>query len=334
MKEGMTMLRMAVIGSGAMGKIHAGIINATGRAKVEYVFDTVEESAKVLADEVGAESITDMEELCKKEIDLAFVCVPNKLHAKVAIEILNAGIAVFSEKPMATGIKDAEAMVEAAKQSGVRLFVGHNRRFAPVYLEAKNSVKAEDYMPHNINIIQNDGDMGGEGSIWAADFKNLGGFLYDTTIHFLDMAEYLMGEIETVSALGKSACYDVEDDFVIQLKFKDGGLGAITTCGHASWIFPFERVQVVGDHKSVITEELDSYRYCPGLSKTIKAYDYSKLEFEKKWGYYDMHLHMYDALEHKMPALNDGEIGLRAVKLVEACHESMEKGGVACTVHE
>jgi len=252
----------------------------------------------------------------------------------VAIQILKAGIAVFSEKPMATGIEDAKAMVEAAKQSGVRLFVGHNRRFAPVYLEANNSIKAEDYVPHNINIIQNDGDMGGEGSIWAADFKNLGGFLYDTTIHFLDMAEYLMGEIETVSTLGKSACYEVEDDFVIQLKFKNGGLGAITTCGHASWIFPFERVQVVGDHKSVITEELDSYRYCPGLSKTITAYDYSKLEFGKKWGYYDMHLHMYDALEHKMPALNDGEIGLRAVKLVEACHESMEKGGVACTVRE
>lgn len=328
----MTMLRMAVVGSGAMGKIHAGIIGNTGRAKVEYIFDTVADKAKELADLVGAVPITDMEELCQKEIDLAFVCVPNKLHAKVAIKLLKAGISVFSEKPMATGIEDAKAMVDAAKASNSRLFVGHNRRFAPVYLAAKNSVNASDYMPHNINIIQNDGDMGGEGSLWAADFKNLGGFLYDTTIHFLDMAEYLMGEIESVSALGKSACYPVDDDFVIQLKFKNGSLGAITSCGHASWIFPFERVQVVGDHKSVITEELDSYRYCPGLSRTIEAFDYSKLAFEKKWGYYDMHLHMYDALEQKTPALNDGEVGLRAVKLVEACHESITNNGTSCTM--
>ena len=326
------MLKMAVIGSGAMGKIHAGIINKSGQAKVEYIFDTVKEKAEELATEMDAQPIIDMDELCKKEIDLAFVCVPNKLHAMVAIKLLDAGISVFSEKPMATTIADATAMVEAAKKSGSRLFVGHNRRFAPVYLTAKDSVKEKDYMPHNINIIQNDGDMGGEGSLWAADFKNLGGFLYDTTIHFLDMAEYLMGEIESVSALGKSACYSVEDDFVIQLKFKSGGLGAITSCGHASWIFPFERVQVVGDHKSVITEELDSYRYCPGLSKTIEAFDYSKLAFEEKWGYCDMHTHMYDALEQNKPALNDGEVGLRAVKLVEACHESMANGGAACTI--
>lgn len=328
------MLKMVVVGSGAMGKIHAGIINSTGRAKVEYIFDTEQKRARELANLIGAVPVTDMDELCQKEIDLAFVCVPNKLHAQVAIKLLEAGINVFSEKPMATGIEDAKAMVQAAKDSGSRLFVGHNRRFAPVYLEAKNSVMQADYMPHNINIIQNDGDMGGEGSIWAADFKNLGGFLYDTTIHFLDMAEYLMGEIESISALSKSACYPVEDDFVIQLKFKNGGLGAITSCGHASWIFPFERVQVVGDHKSVITEELDSYRYCPGLSKTIEAYDYSKLAFEKKWGYYDMHLHMYDALEKNLPAQNDGEVGLRAVKLVETCHESIAKNGAVCIVKQ
>lgn len=326
------MLKAAVIGSGAMGRIHAGIIKNSGRAELAYIFDTVEARAQALAKDMGAQPISDMEELCRQKIDLAFVCVPNKLHALVAVRLLEAGINVFSEKPMATAVSDAEAMVKAAKKAGVRLFVGHNRRFAPVYLAAKSSVSEADYRPHNINIIQNDGDMGGEGSLWAADFQNLGGFLYDTTIHFLDMAEYLMGEIESVSALSKSACYPVEDDFVIQLKFRQGGLGAITSCGHASWIFPFERVQVVGDHRSVITEELDSYRYCPGLSRTIVGNDYSKLPFEVKWGYYDMHLHMYDALENGTPALNGGEVGLRAVRLVEACHKSIAQGGKSCPV--
>lgn len=326
------MLKMAIIGSGAMGRIHAGIINASKRAKVAYVFDTVKERAEELALAFGAKPLTKMEELCARDIDMAFVCVPNKLHAQVAIQILRAGINVFSEKPMATNIADAQAMADAAKDSQSRLFVGHNRRFAPVYRQARDTVIQRDYMPHNINIIQNDGDMGGEGSIWAADFKNLGGFLYDTTIHFLDMAEYLMGEIESISALGKSACYPVDDDFVIQMKFKSGSLGVISSCGHASWIFPFERVQVAGDHKSVITEELDSYRYCPGLSARIEAYDYTGLSFEKKWGYEDMHIHMYDALENDLPALNDGEVGLRAVKLVETCHDSIAANGAVCIV--
>lgn len=326
------MIKAAIIGSGAMGRIHAGIIQSIGKLELAYIFDTVPERAKALADELGAVPMSDMDELCASGVDIAFVCVPNKLHAMVAVRLLEAGIHVFSEKPMATSVADAEAMVAAAEKAGKRLFVGHNRRFAPVYCAAKNAVSQQTYLPHNINIIQNDGDMGGEGSIWAADFKNLGGFLYDTTIHFLDMAEYLMGPIETVAALRKSACYPVDDDFVIQLKFESGGLGAITTCGHASWIFPFERVQVVGDHQSVITEELDLYRYCPGLSRVIEANEYTKLPFEQKWGYHAMHLHMYDALENGTPALNDGTVGLRAVKLVEACHKSIEQGGLACPV--
>ncbi len=330
----MNKIKAAIIGTGTMGGIHGKLATESGRVEITGVFDTNMERAQGMADLYGAKAYNDMEELLKAQIDLVYITVPNNFHAPLTIKALEAGINVFCEKPLATKLSDVKLIKEAVKKSGKRLFVGHNRRFAPIYLAAKETVKEEDYKPFSLNIIQNDGDMGG--SVWAADFINIGGFLYDTTIHFLDMAEYLMGEIEEVRALGKSACYEgIDDDFAIQLKFKNGGIGAITSCGHASWIFPFERVQVVGDHKSVITEELDVYKYCPGLSKTIDAKDYSKLPFEEKWGYVAMHQHMYDAMENNKEALNEGVVaGARSVALVEACYQSAANDGAAVTVIE
>ncbi len=319
-------LSIAIVGAGVMGGIH-GKIAATSGAKIDYVVDFDAEKANKIAAIYGAKAVKSVAELAGKKVDLAFVCVPNNFHAKVSIELLNLKINVFCEKPLATKLADAQKMLAAAKANNKRLFVGHNRRFAPVYLAAKKSVSQKKFSPQNINIIQNDGDMGGEGSLWAANFEQLGGFLYDTTIHFLDMAEFLLGPIESISSLSKSSCYPVEDNFTIHMKFKNSGSGVISSCGHASWIFPFERVQVVGDHQSVITEELDEYRYCPGLSKIIEAQNYSKLAFEKKWGYVDMHAHMYAAMESGEEAIHEAKIGLRAVELVEACQKSAAKKG-------
>lgn len=322
------MLKIAIIGSGVMGGIHGKIAQESGKADVLYVVDQDIERAESLAVKLEAKPIGQVKELSDKEIDLAFICVPNNYHAAVSIEVLELGINVFCEKPLATSYTDAKRMVETAQRCKKRLFVGHNRRFAPVYEAAKREVSAAQFKPQNINMIQNDGDMGGEGSLWAANFETIGGFLYDTTVHFLDMAEYLMGPIASVSAVSKQACYPVQDDFVIQMQFESGGIGVISSCGHASWIYPFERIQVVGDHQSVITEELDSFRYAPGLSKTIKGEDYSKLPFEQKWGYVDMHHHMYQALYEETAARNDATVGLRAVALVSACQKSAESNGM------
>ena len=321
------MISAVIIGSGAMGKIHGEILRANPRTEIKYVIDKDKEKAKELANYLGAGILEDIKQINSEEIDIAFVCVPNDLHAQVSIEALNQGIHVFCEKPMATTVCDAERMIEAANKVGRRLFVGHNRRFAPVYMKTKETVSRSEYLPHSMNIIQNDGDMGGEGSLWAANFEHLGGFLFDTTIHFLDMAEYLMGEIKDISAFSKSACYPVDDDSVVKFRCEGDRIGVISSCGHASWIFPFERVQIVGDHKSVITEELDLYRFAPGLSETILCEDYSKLPFNEKWGYVKMHDHILDSIITNTEALNESHVGLRAVKLVEACYESIRNNG-------
>lgn len=243
----MKKLRGGIIGTGTMGGIYAKLTAESGKVEIVAVFDTVFSRAESFAAKYNAKPLGELEAMLDYGVDIVYIAVPNNFHAPLTIACLDHGVHVFCEKPLATSLEDIAKIKEVVKRSGKRLFVGHNRRFAPIYLAAKQTVSESDYKPTSINIIQNDGDMGG--SVWAADFISIGGFLYDTTVHFLDMAEYLMGEISEVRALGISACYEgIDDDFVIQIRFKDGGHGDITTNGHASWIFPFERVQVVGQY--------------------------------------------------------------------------------------
>lgn len=319
------MLKVGIIGAGTMGRVHAKCANASNKAKVTAIYDVVAENAEKLAAVYDAEAYTDINEMLESDTDMVFVCVPNTEHCNITVTALKAGKHVFCEKPLAISIEEVQEIAKAAKESGKRVFTGLNRRFAPNYLHAKEMISKSGYRPMNFNMIQNDGDMGG--SVWVAHLDALGGFLYDSTIHSLDMAEYMMGEIESVWTLGIQAFYSLQDDFVIMLQFKNGGIGTITSCGHASWVYPFERMQIVGDHQSVITEELENVRYCPGLEGVIQSEEYTKLSFEIKWGYQAEHEHMYHALENETEALNGLEVGIRSVKLVEACYESAANNG-------
>ena len=317
-------MKIGIIGCGNMGILHGKLINENKGLSLVAVFDTNEEKGKLTAEQLNTSFVSTIDELFDKS-EMVFIAIPNTMHASMTIKALEAGKHVFVEKPMATNINDATKVLEVSEKTGKRVFVGHNRRFAPVYKEARDIVLSKEFKPSNINIIQNDGDM--LEPSWLTDISLTGGFMYDTTVHFLDMARYMMGEIVELRALGKAVCYPIPDNFAVLLTFENGSYGVITTCGHASWISPFERVQVVGDHKSVITEELDSLRHSPGLGEIVDGRDYSKLSYEGKWGYIAMHEHMFNALKEGTPALNSAKDGYMTVKLIEACHASAEKNG-------
>lgn len=319
-------MKIGIIGVGNMGRLHAGLIQSNPRLELYGMTDMNVARAKEAAAAFGCAAFDSVEALLASEADMVFITVPNTSHGPLCVAALQAGKHVFVEKPLATELKDAEHIRALQAQTGLHVFVGYNRRFAPVYLEAKRTVSQPDFKPANVNIIQNDGDM--QNPAWLTDIAMTGGFMYDTTVHFLDMARYLLGDITELRALGEASFYPIEDNFAVQLKFKSGAFGVISTCGHASWISPFERVQVVGDHKSVITEELDSYRYSSGLGAVVEGKQYATLEHNVKWGYAQMHDHMFNAcIFGGASPQNSVDDGYKVVELIEACYESAKAGG-------
>lgn len=319
------MRKFGIVGIGNMGMLHGKLLAQRAGVQVAGVTDLNAERGREVAKSFDCPFHTTVDALLGSGVDMIFVAIPNTGHAEQTIRGLDAGVDVFVEKPLATNLTDAEKVLAAEKRSGKRVFVGYNRRFAPVYMAAKRILDDRAFKPVNVNMIQNDGDM--QNPPWLTDLSMTGGFMYDTTVHFLDMAEYLLGDIVELRALGRNFFYPIVDDFVVQLTFANGAYGVITTCGHASWVSPFERVQVVGDHKSVITEELDTLRYSPSLGGVIDGSDYSKLEHNVKWGYQQMHDHIFDCLDKGKEPINGSREGYRVVKLIEACYQSAERNG-------
>jgi len=319
------MIRIGIIGLGNMGTLHGKLLMQNPDVEISAVADLDPTRVKDAATLFGCRGYDDVDALLASGIDMVFIAVPNTKHAEFAIRALDRGIHVFVEKPLATSLSDARGVEEAERSSGKRLFIGYNRRFAPIYRETKRIVSRAEFKPTHVNIIQNDGDMANPP--WLTDVAMTGGFMYDTTVHFLDMARYLMGEIIEIRALGKAFFYPIPDDFVVQLRFDGGIFGAITTCGHASWISPFERVQVVGNHTSVITEELDRLSYSASLGAVIDGKDYSKLSHNDKWGYAAMHAHIFDVMKSGAKCINGSREGHRGVELIEACQRSAANDG-------
>ena len=145
----MTRLKLGIIGCGgiANGK-HLPSLKAIDRADVVAFCDLVVERAEKAAKEYGvpgAKVYTDYHELLKDEsIDVVYVLTPNRSHADISIDALNAGKHVMCEKPMAINSEEAKKMVDAAKRTGKKLTIGYQNRFRPECLYLKKCCEAGD----------------------------------------------------------------------------------------------------------------------------------------------------------------------------------------------
>ncbi|MGQ9596679.1 MAG: Gfo/Idh/MocA family protein [Thermoproteota archaeon] len=151
----MSLIRVGVIGCGVMGKYHARVYSELPGVKLLATADVLEERAKEVAKEFGAERwYTDYNELLtRSDIDAVSITVPDHLHRGPTVAAAKAGKAVLLEKPIATTLEDADAIIKAVKRAGIPFLVGHIVRFD------YNYVKAKEYIDR--------GSLGDPISIWA-----------------------------------------------------------------------------------------------------------------------------------------------------------------------
>ena len=162
---------------------------------------------------------------------------------------------------------------------------------------------------------------------WVSDTRVTGGFLYESTVHLLDMMRRLMGEIVDVECRARSSLYNELDDFVMLLTFASGRHCAFSSCAHTTWAFPFERIELYGDHAQIVTEEMEKVVYATGLGQAIVQHDFFQLSIPDKWGYREEDTRFVDAiLEGKTPPVT-AEDGYKAIELVEACYRSAQHDG-------
>jgi len=123
-------LRAGVIGLGILGAQHVQFLTDHPEAKVVSVADIRKEVAEELGGQIGAEAYTDYAQMLKEQrLDVAVVATPDSLHKEPVLAAVQAGVPyIIQEKPMATTVKEAEAMLDAAERAGARIFVHFSNR--------------------------------------------------------------------------------------------------------------------------------------------------------------------------------------------------------------
>lgn len=318
----MAKLKVGIIGAGYIAGVHASILSSDPRTQLAMVHDAVTENALALASRYNAKVAHSPAEVIDS-IDVLYITTPNTQHVSLAVASLKAGKHVFCEKPMATNRADALSVVECAEGSRGIFQVGHNRRFAPVYATLKQML-AETHVPHSAHVKMNRGEL--LKPVWTGDASVTGGFLYETPIHMFDMMRFLFGDVATLHAAGSKHEYAETDDFSILLKFVNGFHATVATASDASWLFPFERVEVFCHHATLVTREMESITVSDDLAGHFSERSMQQLPRDEKWGYVQENKAFIDSiLNNTKPAVTALD-GLRSVELVEAVYESVRSG--------
>lgn len=318
----MTKLKIGIIGAGYIGGVHAGILTRDQRVAINAIHDISTEGALRLASTCGARAAQSAEEVIET-CDAIYIATPNTKHTELAIAAASAGKHVFCEKPMATNLNEAKAVRDAAEKNSSVFQVGHNRRFAPVYATLKRLLK-ESHSPHSAHVKMNRGEL--LQPDWVGDPQVTGGFLYETTIHMFDMMRFLFGEVSMLQALGSSHEYPEIDDFSVILKFASGVHATFASSADASWLFPFERVEIFCHHCTIATSEMESLIYSEGLNGRHIEHSMHPLSKEEKRGYLQEDQSFIDSITLGLPPAVTADDGYRSVELVDACYRSIRTG--------
>lgn len=317
----MTKLKVGIIGAGYMGGVHATILAQDERVEIAAVHDVALERAQRLANTCGTRAAQSPQEVIES-CDAIYITTPNTRHTELAIAAAYAGKHIFCEKPMATRLVEAQAVREAAGKSNAVFQVGHNRRFAPVYTTLKRLLS--ENQPHSAHVKMNRGEL--LEPPWVGDPGVTGGFLYETTIHMFDMMRFLFGEVTILQALGSSHEYPELDDFSVLLQFASGVHATFASSADASWLFPFERVEVFCHHSTITTREMESVVYTEAPDGRHIEESMHKLAKEEKWGYVQEDISFIDSISNGLPPAVTADDGLKSVELVEGCYWSVRTG--------
>jgi len=310
-------VRVGIWGTGYMGRTHGRILRLDPRVELRAVYDIDPARAREAAAELDCRGV-DSEEQLLEMVDAVYLTVPNTLHAAVARRALEHGKHVFCEKPFATSLEDARAVRDLARVAKTVFQVGHNRRFAPVYRAVKDYLAAEGLAPTLAHFKMNRGEL--ESPPWVGDTAKTGGYLYETPLHLFDLAQWFFGEVADIQVAAAQRVYSEPDNFSLLFRFASGLSLTFASCAHATWHFPFERVEIFGPHFTLETAEMERVSLTRGLNTEPAVHDFQSLPKEEKWGYAAIDANFIAAVLGEEPPQVTAEDGYRAVEIVDRCY--------------
>src|SRR5215467_9175131 len=208
-------IRVAVVGCGEFGRNHARVYREMESAQLVGVFDSDPARAALFAQEFHSQAFSSLEEM-RGQVEAASVAVPTVAHAEVGCRLMELGVDVLVEKPIARNLAEADALLDSAEKHARMLQVGHVERFNPAVLAVEPILNRPLFFEvHRLGVF----------SARSLDVD----VIYDLMIHDLDILLALVGEeVVEVKAVGIPVLSDKVDIAHARLEFAGGAVANIT----------------------------------------------------------------------------------------------------------
>ena len=334
-------LNFAVIGCGRIAvRRHLPLLNEMDRVNLVAVADNQPDVSRKISEEYQVPVYQDYLEMmtAHPEIDVVCILTPSGHHARCAIEIAGFKKHIVVEKPMALALDDADEMIRACDENGVKLFVVKQNRYNLPVRKLREAILEKRFGKLVLGTVRvrwcrdqqyyNQDEWRGT---WAWD----GGVLTNQASHHVDLLTWMMGEVESVMAKTATRLVDieVEDTGVAILKFRNGALGIIEATTATRPKDLEGSISIMGEKGTVdiggfAMNEMKTWNFLepqPGDEEVLEKYCQNPPDV---YGFgHRLYLqNVVDVILSESKALVDGLGGRKSLELINAIYESAETG--------
>lgn len=335
------MLRFALVGCGRIAKRHGELLfnSRIHNACLTAVCDVDKNKAELFGKKFKVPHYADFNTMMKNEnIDVVSVLTPSGLHAKHVIELSKYKKHIVVEKPMALTLDDADKMISACDEAGIKLFVVKQNRYNYPVQKLKQALDEGRFGKIVMGTVrvrwcrdQKYYDQDKWRGTWAMD----GGVFLNQASHHIDLLEWMLGEPESVFAKSTTALVkiEVEDTGVAIVKFHSGALGIIEATMATRPRDLEGSISILGEKGSVeiggfAVNEMKVWNFVEPLESDKDALSKYRENPPDIYGFgHRAYLgHVTDVILNNEPALVDGLEGRKSLELISAVYSSIETG--------
>jgi predicted dehydrogenase len=297
-------IRVAVVGAGDFGRNHARVYRELAEAELVGIVDPNAERAAQIAAEFSTAVFSDIESLAGR-IDAASVAVPTVAHARVGCRLLELGIDVLVEKPMAASLAEADQLVSTAERHGRILQVGHLERFNPAITAVIPVLNRPLYFEvHRLGVF----------TPRSLDID----VVYDVMIHDLDILLALVGApVIDIKAIGIPVLTDKVDIAHARLDFATGAVANVTASRVSTERVRKMRFFQQHEYISVDFTRRDALRVRVAEPGPQPKFDFAALPSEREEPLHAELQSFLESVRTRRPPRVDGAAGRRALELAD-----------------
>ena len=337
------MVRVGIVGAGIWGTMHARAYLQNPRVEIAGICDLDKEKAIQLANKCGQPAVfTSLDEMLKLNLDGVSVVTPDHTHTEVVLKVIERGMHVLVEKPLATTVEECSLMVSEAEKTGVFLMVDWHNRWNPPYFYAWKAIREGELgeIQYIYYRLSDTVYVPTKMLPWAGQST----VLWFLGSHALDTTCWLMGKqpvrvyCQKRRGMLERMGVDTPDLYITMLEFEDGGLAVIEN----AWILPQQSPTLI-DHKCEILGSRGAIYLDPTHHRLFAQYSPKTVSGFPEISFPDMIVspeihgklmgfavesihHFVECIQTKVAPLATGRDGLLNTKLILLAEESAETG--------